>query len=283
MTTAADPSGRTRPWLSVVLGVPVLGPALRAHRQRLHQLEADRHRLTAERDAQAVLLRSKRDYLSHRYLRGDGIEIGALHRPLPLPPACVVRYVDRLPEAELRRHYPELANEPLVPISVLDDGETLASIADASVDFVVANHFLEHCENPIKALVTFARVLRPGGTIFIAVPDKRVTFDRLREETTLAHVIRDHELGPEQSRAGHFAEWATYVENVDGDLTPEDVERLHRERLALNYSIHFHAWTPAGFLELLLHVLRTQVDGVELLEAALSGDEFLAVLQKREA
>jgi SAM-dependent methyltransferase len=236
--------------------------------------------LTAERDTQAHLLASKRDYLAHRYLSGDGIEIGALHRPLPLPPGCTVRYVDRFREGELREHYPELANEPLAPVTVLDDGETLSSVADSSVDFVVANHFVEHCEDPIRALTTFCRVTRPHGTIFIAIPDKRVTFDRLREETTLAHVLADHERGPQHSRAAHFEEWAKYVENVDGDLSPERVEELRLDRLQRNYSIHFHAWSPLGFLELLSHVLRNEVEGVELVETALSGDEFLTVLRQ---
>ncbi len=63
---------------------------------------------------------------------------------------------------------------------MIDDGEHLASIGDESVDFVVANHFIEHCRDPIGALTTLLRVVRPGGVVFMAVPDKRQTFDRAR-------------------------------------------------------------------------------------------------------
>jgi SAM-dependent methyltransferase len=98
-----------------------------------------------------------------RFLSGDGIEIGALHEPLGVSNRARVRYVDRTSVAELRIHYPELSNLPLVPIDILDDGETLSSIGDDCVDFVIANHMLEHCEDPLGALSTFLRVVRPGG------------------------------------------------------------------------------------------------------------------------
>ncbi len=50
--------------------------------------------------------------LADQYLHGEGIEIGALHNPLPT--SAHVKYVDRLSRADLRRHYPELAAFPVV-------------------------------------------------------------------------------------------------------------------------------------------------------------------------
>lgn len=49
------------------------------------------------------------------WLRGDGIETGALNAPLGVHWKAHVRYVDRLPVDEQRRQYPELANEALPP------------------------------------------------------------------------------------------------------------------------------------------------------------------------
>jgi SAM-dependent methyltransferase len=118
-----------------------------------------------------------RDAIAARFLRGDGLEIGALHNPLPVPSGARVRYVDRMPVSELERQYPELRGKALVPVDVIDDGERLASVPDASVDFVIANHFLEHCQDPIGALGTMFRAVRPGGIVYLAIPDKRFTFD----------------------------------------------------------------------------------------------------------
>jgi predicted SAM-dependent methyltransferase len=190
---------------------------------------------------------SARMRIAKRYLSGDGIEIGALHNPLPMPRAARVRYVDRFPVAELRSHYPELEHEPLVEVDVLDDGERLATIADSSLDFVVANHFLEHTQDPVGTLVNALRVLRPGGVFYLAVPDKRHTFDSDRPVTEFEHVLRDFDEGPEVSRREHFEEWARLVDRVPED----DVHRRAAQLMEQDYSIHFHVWTQREALELL--------------------------------
>jgi len=53
-----------------------------------------------------------------------------------------VRYVDRMP-VEVKKQYPELSAYNLVEPDILDDGETLSSISDDSVDFGY-NHMIEH-------------------------------------------------------------------------------------------------------------------------------------------
>jgi SAM-dependent methyltransferase len=96
---------------------------------------------------------------------------------------------------ELREHYPELNGLPLEEVDILDDGERLGTISDGSLDFVIANHFLEHCKDPLLTLSYFARVLRPGGIVYLAVPDKRHTFDVDRPVTSLDNLFRDHTEG----------------------------------------------------------------------------------------
>jgi SAM-dependent methyltransferase len=202
--------------------------------------------------------------IAKRHLLGDGIEIGALHNPLPMPRSARVRYVDRLPAVELRSHYPELEHEPLVEVDVLDDGERLATIADSSLDFVVANHFLEHTQDPVGTLVNALRVLRPGGVLYLAVPDKRHTFDSDRPVTELEHVLRDFDEGPGVSRREHFEEWARLVERVPED----DVQRRAAQLMEQDYSIHFHVWTQREVLELLT-TARERLDldfDIELME-----------------
>lgn len=218
-----------------------------------------------------------REVLARRYLRGEGLEIGGLHRPLRLPTGATVRYVDRLPVEELRKHYPELEGEPLVPVDVIDDGERLTTVADGSVDFVVANHFLEHCQDPLAALRTQLRVVRPGGVAFLTLPDKRATFDASRAETELEHVVRDYEQGPSWSRRGHFEETARDTEGA------ADVETRVEELLELDYSIHFHVWTPARFRELLEHARTELRFPLELRDFRESRAEFVAVLARTGA
>ncbi len=195
-----------------------------------------------------------RDELAAQFLRGDGVEIGALHLPTRLTPGTQARYVDRMSIEDLRVHYPELADLDLTPVDVIDDGERLNTIDPESVDFIVANHFLEHCQDPIRTIETHLSKLRPGGTLFYAVPDKRYTFDYQRPRTTLQHVIDDHEHGPERSRAQHYLEWATLVYNGSQAPTDEEARLRAAELEREDYSIHFHVWTQADLAELVFHI-----------------------------
>lgn len=178
------------------------------------------------------------------YLEGEGIEIGALHSPLVVRPPVRVRYVDRMSVADLRRQYPEPNDSPLVEADIIDDGERLTKVADASQDFVISSHFLEHCQDTIGAVKSMLRVLKPGGIAYVAVPDKRYTFDRLRPVTPFEHLLRDHVEGPEWSRLQHFEEWVTLGEDVN--TTNKSVRQL----MEMDYSIHYHVWTQGGLFEM---------------------------------
>lgn len=195
------------------------------------------------------------------YLRGRGIEIGALHRPLRVPRAARVSYVDRLPREELYRQYPNLAGHDLVPVDIVDDAERLARIGDGSQDFVIANHFLEHCQDPIGTLLHFFRVLREDGILFLTVPDKRYTFDRDRPVTPLEHLRADHEKGAGLSKWEHLSE---FVRLVFKRVDPEEVQREAKRLLATDFSIHYHVWTQTELMELLLEIRKRLPFEVEL-------------------
>lgn len=188
-----------------------------------------------------------RELIARIFLHGEGIEIGALHSPLQVPMTAKVKYVDRMHVSDLRQQYPELASSPLVDVDIVADGERLETIQDATQDFVIANHFLEHCQDPIKAIVNMLRVLRPGGVLYLAVPDKRHTFDVDRPVTSLEHLMKDYSEGPEWSREQHFAEWVKFVHKI-GDETAAEVEVARL--MNLDYSIHFHVWTPDDLMQL---------------------------------
>jgi SAM-dependent methyltransferase len=217
--------------------------------------------------------------LAAHYLFGEGLEIGALHLPLAVPDDVKVRYVDRLPVAQLRHDYPELAEWNLVEADIIDDGEVLSTVADCSQDFIIANHFLEHCEDPIAAIQNHLGKLREGGILFYAVPDKRYTFDWPRPVTPLEHIIADHEGGPQRSRSDHYEEWARFVEIRSEETTEQMIARARQlERDA--YSIHMHVWTQAEFLRLILAARELSDRAFDVEAAARQDIEFMVVLRK---
>jgi predicted SAM-dependent methyltransferase len=221
----------------------------------------------------------KRRLASRGVLRGEGLEVGALHRPLRVSRAARVRYVDRMDVETLRRHYPELNDAPLVAVDVIDNGERLATVADASQDFLIANHFLEHTQDPIATLKNHLRVLRPGGHLYLAIPLKDASFDARRPVTSIEHLMRDHRDGPEGSLAQHYEEWATLVDGAAKEQVAQRVADLR----ARDYSIHFHVWDEPSLLELMAHLQRELNMPFRLKRAKRNHYEMIVILQKTPA
>ncbi|MFY9344391.1 MAG: methyltransferase domain-containing protein [Planctomycetota bacterium] len=180
-------------------------------------------------------------------LSGRGIEIGALHQAMPVP-HLRIRYVDCIPLAVQREHYAELGATPLAPVDILDDGQTLATLPDAAEDFVIANHIIEHMRDPITALENWHRVLRVGGRLMMAVPDKEQTYDSTRPLTSIEHLVLDREQPSKERDYEAFREFAR--ESLAGKANLEATgksEELARHMWNVNYSIHYHVWNQPSF------------------------------------
>ena len=218
----------------------------------------------------------ERQRFSARYLRGEGLELGALHKPLQVPPEAKVRYVDLHTLEELQFMHFELAKFDLVKPDVIDDGESLGTIPDASQDFIIASHFLEHCQDPLRTIAHHLRVLKSGGVLFYVIPDKRHSFDSSRAITTFEHLLRDYEEGPDWSREAHYQDWSEHVNKRSG----VEHEAWWRLLDAIRFRIHFHVWSSAEILDLFhgaRHILNLEF---ELMEYSGREGECFAILKK---
>ena len=122
------------------------------------------------------------------------------------------------------------------------------------------------------------RVLRDGGVLYLAIPDKRYTFDRDRPITSIEHLMRDYQEGPAWSRRQHFEEWTRLVNKV------QDETRAARETddlMAKRAPIHFHVWTQAELIELIAALRRMWAFDVELMFKR--DNEVIFVLRKTAA
>ena len=227
---------------------------------------------------QEKIARKVRAFASYRYLKGSGLEIGGLHQPLEVYHGARVKYVDRLSMEQLQVAYPAVAGERQVEVDRIDDAETLQSFTDSSHDFVIANHVLEHCRNPIGALTSMLRVVRPGGIVFLAVPDKRYSFDVDRPVTSYEHVKRDYIEGPDWSDREHYEEWVRLVLKSDAKISQERIERLRADYA----NIHFHAWTQTELIALLLNLQQDFGLQFEVEMIAKNGLELVIVLRRPE-
>ncbi len=222
-----------------------------------------------------------RESVAGLYIRGGmfGIEIGALDRPLWLPRSVRRLYVDRLTRADLIKAYPEKADSALVDPDIIDDCEKLENIEDKSQDFIIANHFIEHCRNPIGAIGNMMRVLRPGGILFMSVPDKRYIFDADRPVTPFDHILNDYKEGPEKSDRLHYEEWVALVEKKPAGA---ETEKRVASLFQAGESIHFHVWTLEAFMDFIKNANASLNSVFEVEHFSKNGYEVVIVLKRSE-
>ena len=81
------------------------------------------------------------------------------------------------------------------------EASNLNGIPDNTYDFLLAAHCLEHIANPIKALLEWKRVLKPGALMVVVLPNYQKTFDHRRSPTSISHMLDDNhnEVGEDDS------------------------------------------------------------------------------------
>ncbi|MFM7183305.1 MAG: methyltransferase domain-containing protein [Planctomycetota bacterium] len=215
-------------------------------------------------------------------LDGFGLEIGAGASPFPVPPRCRVIFGDRLTYDQLRvERYPGQRIVDLVIPDILTDFDSIGNVADASLDFLVACHVIEHTRDPIGSIAAAWRKLKPGGRLVLVVPDKERTFDRRRPVTSLDHLVEDHH-APDRGRDyAHYEEFYTLAQTVAEETRRSKID----QKFAECYAIHYHVWTHDTFAQMLDHVDREVCPWIEIWTHQAVGDEsqcleFYAVLMK---
>jgi len=140
---------------------------------------------------------------------------------------------------------------------------------DHSLDYVAASHVLEHVANPVAALAEWYRVVRPGGIIYLVVPDRRKTWDHPRPLTTVEHMLGDFLRRTTACDATHMSEFASLIDwSRFNPATPDSEIHAKREELARglretiargeDINIHFHTFEATN-VRALLETLTTWI------------------------
>jgi SAM-dependent methyltransferase len=213
-------------------------------------------------------------------LSGKGIEIGPGHVPFPVGHKVKVRYIDRWHPDENRKLFPELGPgagflEPHIKADL--DADRLRGVRRRSQDFVVACHILEHLANPLAMLLDIDRVVKPGGSVIVILPDRLQTFDRSRRPTPLEHLVDEYHRDIRELSRDHVVEAVAAQVRLRGDerdlevigaeLGEQELE-FHRRR-----SVHAHVWCEPEFSEVLRFARESLGLHWEVSEAMHTGDE----------
>ncbi len=205
-----------------------------------------------------------------------GIEIGPLASPVVRKDQSEVLYVDRCDRDALVAHYaPQgVDTSQIVAVDAIWGEQTLREcLSDAGLfDYAMASHVVEHVPDLVGWLYELAEILRVGGRLGLVIPDKRFTFDYLRQPTRMNEVVdaylrRNRRPSPAQI-FDHHANVAA-VSNVEawrGPINPASLKLLGSPRGALAHSlasirdglyVDSHCWvfTPRSILDLFMQLV----------------------------
>jgi SAM-dependent methyltransferase len=171
-------------------------------------------------------------------------------------------------------------------------------------DYIVSSHNFEHLPNPIRFLQDCEQILRPGGIISMAIPDRRACFDFFRPYSTLSELLEAYfRCRDRPTPAQLFAQSSLHCRYSRGDqqlvgcsLQDDPAHFTPLETLAEAFAAwkqfeeqpdevyrDTHCWTftPASF-ELLLSDLRfLELTRLEIVEVTGTiGHEFFVTLRK---
>ena len=251
-----------------------------------------------------------KERISRKYLKGNGIEFGPLHNPLPVDSSnALVKYADRLTKLEALILFPELKDieESIIEPDLIVDFNTdeLSSLKTHNFDFIIANHFIEHLVNPIRFLEDVSHIMKPGSLFFLTVPDKDFTFDKQRVLTTNEHLWNDYLNKENEICNEHLKDFLLHKEAVSSPH-PAVVEYFKKNKLPLSYyngnklplnpfkrkrlydfhrerSIHVHVWNKNSFDQFLNWINGKLKLGFEILDTHTAAEvegEILYLLKK---
>jgi SAM-dependent methyltransferase len=242
------------------------------------------------------------EYLSRIDLKtARGLEFGPADRPWIPASTPGIRYIDHLSTEDLKKKYTGWSDynaADFCEIHFVNDGRPLPEILGdwVDLDVVAASHVIEHIPNLLKWLLELGSILKPGGLLFLAAPNKRFEFDRLRRVTELNDVLANYLEDRKRPSAWAMLDYWIHYANLDGapswahEVEPSaltlsfPVERCYSEaKIAVESpdykDVHVSAFTPYSFVQILRGLSELKLLPFELESIETSGMEFLAMLR----
>ncbi len=227
---------------------------------------------------------------------GVGLEIGPSYNPLlPKSDGFNVHTVDYTDAEGLRAKYAHNAVgvDRIEAVDYVVTSQSLANTVGShgTFDYIVASHVIEHTPDMLGFLKDCEILLKPAGTLCLAIPDKRHCFDVLQSLTSTGMVLQAHL--DRRQRPGYGSIWDDRAYNAvrddaigwpiggEGQLRfflelPAAMQHMSSVRHSTDY-IDVHVWhfVPSSF-RLIMHDL-AEAGEIGLREASFHdsvGNEF---------
>lgn len=233
------------------------------------------------------------------------LEIGPSYNPI-VPKrggwnAVTLDHADRAALVEKYTGHAGVDVTRIEDVDVIWRGESLDALfpvaQHGTFDACVASHVIEHIPDFLGFLVAVAKLLKSGGVLSLAVPDKRFCFDYFRPHSTTGQVLEVHRFGGRHHRpAAHF-DHVAYACRSDGaiawgqapvgniSMITSNIDaawKLFSSQPSEHY-VDCHGWqfTPASFELIIIELRVLGLIDFEILRSFPSeGCEFIIQLQK---
>jgi ubiquinone/menaquinone biosynthesis C-methylase UbiE len=232
-----------------------------------------------------------------------GLELGPLTAPVVRKDQGKIFYLDHMSLKDLQEKY---KNEPVELDKIVAPDFVLGNSLKESVrgkrfDYVIASHVIEHIPDTVTWLNDIASILKPGGSIRLVIPDKRFTFDLLRQDTSPSQVIESFFEKIEKPSISMMYDYASnYALSIDTasvwndwdyyDKLPPKLRWNKREAMAMALSkeyidCHCHVYTPESFIKIIKELTKQKLIGFEIdyfIETQPYELEFFVALKKTQ-
>jgi SAM-dependent methyltransferase len=215
--------------------------------------ELDQHFLVSQAEPRIFSgINGDVEFLSMRWLRGAGMEIGAGKYPTPLYGNATALYADC--DEELT-----YGGEKIDVDLSLDDVHYPEKLP-RKFDFVIASHVLEHINSFIRGVHNLISSVGPGGIVYIVLPDKQFLKDKtyipdfsfehheleFKNPMLFADVHDKHFLGVNQPELDNSTLHADVSEEYKDQISSGII--LHKDRfLHHKHNYNFEAWVSIMF------------------------------------
>lgn len=209
----------------------------------------------------------------------SGYEIGPHANPLLKKDEADIKYIDYTDTVAIKKHAIKNNIDPNnvqhIDFNALNLTYKEIALSAGKRDFVIACHVIEHVPNLFGWLNDLVNLIHVNGTISLAIPDMRFTFDKFKHPSTLGEAIdallNNYTVPSIRQVFEHCYESRKVNKNEVwlGDFKPESSEFYSGSELqALTFSyeqakslqhtqkyIDSHCWifTPNSFLKLMLN------------------------------
>lgn len=208
-------------------------------------------------------------------LRGLGLEIGPCHNPVtPKSEGFKVHTVDHLDRNGLIEKYRghNVNLDAIEEVDFIWAGGSLKDVVGvrSKYDWIIASHVVEHLPDLIGFVEDCQSLLKPGGILALAIPDKRFCFDYLRWPSSTGDLLQAHLGSRTKHTAGQIFDSFSKAAKLDETISWErgrtgEIKFLHGETFGAQMLdqyrsngdyVDIHAWvfTPSSF-RLIFHEL----------------------------